>query len=250
MSKMHDVFMKTAFLFAEKSKCVSHHVGAVIVKDERIISVGYNGSPPGLPNCCEVFDKDNFDRAEHSPWSRDNEIHAEMNSLMYATKTNIETEGADIYVTISPCNDCLKNLTASGIKNVYYLYPYDSSQPNPALLKRINVKVVPGASEIKRWVERNDLLYVPKQRQEKTPGEPLRVDWSKHVDDILIFYYNLGWNDEKDGKRTPFTNFDPGINEAYTLGIDDYYFHNDGIPLPFDRDETLRRIYEKYQSSD
>jgi dCMP deaminase len=45
MSKMHDVFMKTAFLFAEKSKCVSHHVGAVIVKDDRIISVGYNIAP-------------------------------------------------------------------------------------------------------------------------------------------------------------------------------------------------------------
>ena len=166
MKKLHDVFMKTAFLFAEKSKCVSHHVGAVIVKNDRIISVGYNGSPPGLPNCCERFNKDEFDRIAHSKWSKDNEIHAEMNSLMYASKTNIETDGADIYVTISPCNECLKNLTASGIKNVYYLYPYDASTPNPALLKRINVLEVPGAAEIKEWIELNNLLYIPKQRRD------------------------------------------------------------------------------------
>jgi deoxycytidylate deaminase len=83
---------------------------------------------------------------------------------MYATKTNIETDGADIYVTISPCNDCLKNLTASGIKNVYYLYPYDGAKLNPALLNKINVLEVPGAQEIKKWVEFNNLLYVPLQR--------------------------------------------------------------------------------------
>ena len=162
---MHDVFMKTAFLFAEKSKCVSHHVGAVIVKDDRIISVGYNGTPPGLTNCCEVFDKNHFDRKEHSIWSRDNEIHAEMNSIAYATKTNIETDGADIYVTISPCNDCLKNITATGIKNVYYLYPYDGSVLNPELLKKVNVQEVPGAEKIKKWVEKNNLLYIPTQKQ-------------------------------------------------------------------------------------
>jgi len=165
MTKLHDVFMKTAFLFASKSKCVSHHVGAAVVKDDRIISVGYNGSPPGLTNCCEIFDENEFDRHHHSLWSKDNEIHAEMNALMYATKTNIETKDADIYVTISPCNDCLKNLTASGIKNVYYLYPYDASTPNPALLRKINVEEVPDAQEIKKWVELNNLLYIPKQRQ-------------------------------------------------------------------------------------
>lgn len=165
MSKMHDVFMKTAFLFASKSKCVSHHVGAVIVKNERIISVGYNGTPPGLKNCCEIFDATNFDRAKHSIWSKDNEIHAEMNALMYASKTNIETDGADVYVTISPCNDCLKNLTASGIKNVFYLYLYDGSILNPELLKKINVQEVPGAKEIKLWIEKNNLYYVSKQRK-------------------------------------------------------------------------------------
>lgn len=165
MSKMYDVFMKSAFLFATKSKCVSHHVGAVIVKNGRIISVGYNGTPPGLTNCCDVFDPDNFDRNEHHKWSDDNEIHAEMNALAFAAKTNIETEDADIYVTISPCNHCLKNITMAGIKNVYYLYKYDGSILNPELLKIVNVKEVADAKEIKKWVEQNNLLYIPPQNK-------------------------------------------------------------------------------------
>jgi len=165
MKKLHDVFMKTAFLFAEKSKCVSHHVGAVVVKDNRIIISGINGSPTGLPNCCEVFDKDNFAREEHHVWSKDNEIHAEMNTIAFAAKRNVELDGCDIYVTISPCNECLKNLVPTGIKNVYFLYPYDKSTLNPTILEKLNVEEVPGAQEIKDWVEVNNLLYVPKQRQ-------------------------------------------------------------------------------------
>lgn len=163
MAEMHDKFMKTAFLFADESKCVSHHVGAVIVKDRRIISIGYNGTPPGLPNCNEVFNGDSFEREKHHFWSKDNEIHAEMNALAFAAKTNIETEGADMYVTVSPCNDCLKNISMTGIKNVYYLYLYDKIDLNPALLKVVNVQEVPGAVEIKEWVEKNGLNYIPKQ---------------------------------------------------------------------------------------
>lgn len=165
MKKLHDVFMKTAFLLAEKSKCVSHHVGAVIVKDNRIISMGYNGTPPGLPNCDELFDKDNFNREEHSKWSADNEIHGELNALMFSAKYDIEVNECDLYTTISPCNDCLKSICMSGIKNVYYLYEYDREKLNPALLKKVNVERVPEANEIKEWVEKLGLLYVPKQRK-------------------------------------------------------------------------------------
>lgn len=162
---MHDFFMKTAFLLAEKSKCVSHHVGAVIVKDKRIISMGYNGTPPGAQHCCEKFDPDNFNRGEHIKWSSDNEIHAEMNALMFSAKHNVEVDGCDLYVTISPCNYCLKNITASGIKNIYYLYPYDRISINPNMTNIVNIMEVPGADEIKKWVEQNNLLYIPKQRK-------------------------------------------------------------------------------------
>ena len=165
MAEMHDVFMKTAFLFAQKSKCVSHHVGAVIVKDNRIISVGYNGTTPGLPNCGDVFNKDDFDREAHHKWQKDNEIHAEINSFAFAAKRGDSIDGCDMYTTISPCNECLRNLSMTGIKNIYYLYLYDKVDLNPELLKAINVQEVPGAEEIKKFIEKNDLLYVPKQRR-------------------------------------------------------------------------------------
>ena len=164
MAQMHDIFMKTAFHFASKSHCVSHHVGAVIVKDGRIISTGINGTPEDMPNCDEIFDKDNFDREQHHHWSKDNEIHAEMNAIAFAAKHDIGIGGADMYVTISPCNDCLKNMIPAGIKNVYYLYLYDKISLNPALLKKINVQEVPGSEEIKKYVEYNDLLYKHKNR--------------------------------------------------------------------------------------
>ena len=165
MAEMHDTFMATAFHFATKSHCVSHHVGAVIAKDKRIIVTGINGTPEDLPNCDDHFDKDNFDREAHHKWSKDNEIHAEMNAIGFAAKHNVEVEGADMYVTISPCNECLKNICATGIKNIYYLYLYDKIDLNPELLKKVNVQEVPGSEEIKRFIEKNDLLYVPKQRK-------------------------------------------------------------------------------------
>jgi len=164
MTEMHDVFIKTAFLFAQKSKCVSHHVGAVIVKDNRIVSVGYNGTIPGLLNCSEVFNSENFDREDHHKWQKDNEIHAEMNSIAFAAKKGDSIDGCDMYTTISPCNDCLKNLSMTGIKNVYYLYLYDKIDLNPEIIKKVNVQEVPGAEEIKKFIEKNNLLYVPKQR--------------------------------------------------------------------------------------
>ena len=159
MSTMHDVFMKTAFLIAEKSHCVSHHVGTVIVKDSRIISMGYNGTPPKMGNCSDYFDKDNFDRAEHHAWSKDREVHSELNALMFAVKNGLSVKGASLYVTISPCNDCLKNIIMAGIKNIYYLYLYDLTEINKDLAKLINIQEVPGAEDIKQFIEKNNLLY-------------------------------------------------------------------------------------------
>ena len=125
-NKFQDYFMKSAFLLAEHSHCVSYHVGAVIVKDMRIISMGYNGSPAGSENCDEHFDCNNFDRKEHMKWSDQNEIHAEMNALAFAAKNGLEVDGCDLYVTMTPCNHCLKNIAVTGIKNVYYFFKYFS----------------------------------------------------------------------------------------------------------------------------
>lgn len=175
MKKAHSLFMKTAFLFSAESKCLSKHVGAIIVKNNRIISTGVNGTPPDLPNCDDYFKKlyrkrnlqISFEewiktpewRKEHTLWSDDNELHAEMNAIDFSAKEGREIEGSDIYVTISPCNHCLKNITMTGIQNVYYLYLYDRIKINPTLIEKVNVQLVPNSTELKKWAEKNNLLY-------------------------------------------------------------------------------------------
>lgn len=69
MANLDNFFMNTALSLAEESKCVSFKVGAIIVKDNRIVSMGYNGTPQGFHNCCDVFDKNDFKREDHHGWS-------------------------------------------------------------------------------------------------------------------------------------------------------------------------------------
>jgi len=108
------------------SKCVSVQVGAVLVKNERILSIGYNGTPSGYKfNCDAVFDKHNFNREEHHKFSEKYEIHAEMNVILFAAKTGIPIENSTLYVTTHPCFQCIKNLTQSGVKTIIYDKEYD-----------------------------------------------------------------------------------------------------------------------------
>lgn len=112
-------FMAIAKTIASESKCVSIGVGAVIVKDDRIISTGYNGTPSGSPNCCDVVGK-TITREQHHEWSKSNEIHAELNAIIFAAKNGIAIDGSTMYCTHNPCPDCAKAITQSGIKKVIY----------------------------------------------------------------------------------------------------------------------------------
>ena len=79
---MEEKFFKKVLLsLSSESKCVSKKVGALIVKDMRIISTGYNGTLSGCKNCNDIFDETNFNRDEHHNWSIKNEIHAEQNAI-------------------------------------------------------------------------------------------------------------------------------------------------------------------------
>lgn len=122
--KDDEFYMQTAYNLSKKSHCVSKQVGAVLVKDGRIISMGYNGSHSGNVNCNQVFEKDNFDLEEHHNWSRIYEVHAEMNCLSFAAKNGIDTNNCSLFVTLSPCQDCLKTLIQAGIKRIVYLVQY------------------------------------------------------------------------------------------------------------------------------
>ena len=116
-------FINIAHEIARASKCVSKQVGAVIVKEGRILSTGYNGTPAGYENCCDHWDGEYT--KEHHAWSKTYEIHAEMNALIWAARQGIAIEGATIYVTLEPCADCSKNLIAAGIKRIVFDRAYE-----------------------------------------------------------------------------------------------------------------------------
>jgi len=132
-------FIDIAKVIASASKCVSKQVGAVIVKDGRILSTGYNGTPAGYENCCDHWNGKYT--KEHHEWSQTYEIHAEMNAIIWAARKGISIEGATIYVTLEPCSQCSKNLIASGIKRIVYetAYEHTNSDIVSKFLKDNNV---------------------------------------------------------------------------------------------------------------
>ena len=108
-------FLKTALLLAEESKCISLKVGAVIVKDKRIISMGYNGTVQNTIDCDDALKENIFEKDKHSEWSDSHE----MNALMFAAKHGLSVDGCTLYCTHEPCDQCLKNIIQAGIKKSY-----------------------------------------------------------------------------------------------------------------------------------
>jgi len=119
-------YMKTAKLFAELSSAKRKKVGAIIVKDDRIISIGYNGMPADWDNNCEDEVVDYFsDRIPIKTLKTKPEVlHAELNAIGKLARSNESGEGATMFVTCAPCMDCAKMIYASGIKEVFYAEDY------------------------------------------------------------------------------------------------------------------------------
>ena len=118
--------MKTAKLFAELSSAKRKKVGAIIVKDDRIISIGYNGMPADWDNNCEDEVVDYFsDRIPITTLKTKPEVlHAELNAIGKLARSNESGEGATMFVTCAPCMNCAKMIYASGIKEVFYAEDY------------------------------------------------------------------------------------------------------------------------------
>lgn len=116
--KLDKYFMEVAKLTSNLSYARRTKVGAVVTKDNRIISVGFNGVPSGFPNNCED------EMPDGSLITKNIVVHAEMNALCFCAKTEIESEGATIYLTLSPCANCALAMIQSGIKRVVYLEQY------------------------------------------------------------------------------------------------------------------------------
>lgn len=118
-------FINMCLALSKLSKCVSHQVACLLVRDNRIISSGINGTSTGFENCCDKFSKKKFDRAKHHEWSQIFEIHAEMNSILNVAKLGIAIGGSTAYCTLEPCFDCAKNLSMSGVARIVYYKSYD-----------------------------------------------------------------------------------------------------------------------------
>jgi dCMP deaminase len=118
MNRFHNFYMSIALGASKLSRSTRLQVGAVVVKDGNIRSFGYNGTPPGWNNECEIVDE-----AGNSVTSP-HVIHAEMNSLLKLARDGGSGNGAVMYCTHSPCIDCAKSIATAGISKVYYRHEY------------------------------------------------------------------------------------------------------------------------------
>lgn len=120
-----DYFMSILQTVKERSTCYRRKVGAVIVKDKRIIATGYNGAPSGLKHCYEVGclrEKLNIPSGQHHELCRG--IHAEQNAIIQAATYGVSIDGATIYITHNPCVQCAKMIINAGIKRIVYSGDY------------------------------------------------------------------------------------------------------------------------------
>lgn len=117
-----DIFMELAVNLARRSHCIKRHVGAVLTKDTRIISIGYNGPPAGTHNCDQEWPETGCERDSKGSCSL--AIHAEQNAILYAVKNNSDVSGSTLYVTLAPCLACARIIFTMGIEKVIYLKSY------------------------------------------------------------------------------------------------------------------------------
>jgi dCMP deaminase len=139
--------MKTAETFAECSTARRLHVGAIVVKEDRIISIGYNGMPSGWDNNCEeVVDVNPSDpRYDYNNFIKELKtkpevLHAETNAIAKLAKSNESGLGASMFVTHAPCLDCAKLVYQSGINTVYYRNSY-RDENGIQFLEKAGVKI-------------------------------------------------------------------------------------------------------------
>ncbi|MCS4434689.1 deoxycytidylate deaminase [Aquiflexum gelatinilyticum] len=139
-----DIYMELAVNLAKRSHCIKKHVGAVLTKDTRIISIGYNGPPAGTHNCDEEFPDTGC--ARDSKGSCTLALHAEQNAILYAVKNSTSVEGSTLYVTLAPCLACARIIFSMGIAKVVYMYSYAEYKGLPfdeglEFLKKFGVEV-------------------------------------------------------------------------------------------------------------
>ncbi|MFN3341240.1 MAG: deoxycytidylate deaminase [Flavobacteriales bacterium] len=124
-------YLKMAMEWGKLSHCNRKQVGALIVRDNMIISDGYNGTPSGFPNACE-------DENGETNWYV---LHAEANAILKVAKSTQSAAGATLYLTLSPCKECSKLVLQAGIRRLVYINPY-KDQSGVDFLRSAGIDVV------------------------------------------------------------------------------------------------------------
>lgn len=124
-------YLKMAMEWGKLSRCNRKQVGALIVRDNMIISDGYNGTPSGFPNACE-------DENGETNWYV---LHAEANAILKVAKSTQSAAGATLYLTLSPCKECSKLVLQAGIRRLVYINPY-KDQSGVDFLRSAGIDVV------------------------------------------------------------------------------------------------------------
>jgi len=141
-------FMDIALVAASRSNCSRRHVAAVLVRERRIISTGYNGTPRGVRNCSDGgCPRCNSDTPSGHGLGDCLCCHAEENAIVQAAYHGIAVKGSTLYTTFSPCLTCAKMIINAGIVEVVYYKHYTIDDVSTALLKEAGVVVRPLESE-------------------------------------------------------------------------------------------------------
>jgi len=154
-------YMDMCNVLVKRSTCLRLQTASIIVKNNVIVSVGYNGTPPGKRHCCEYwfttykeskewsdiptfkeFLSTSFFYDAHHNWSNINEIHGEMNAILFAGRNGIPIYDATMYTIYSPCINCAKSILVAGITRVVYQFVYKRSTEGIDFLKNCGICII------------------------------------------------------------------------------------------------------------
>ncbi|MDH7482955.1 MAG: cytidine/deoxycytidylate deaminase family protein [Armatimonadota bacterium] len=128
-------FLEIAQVVAKRSTCLRRQIGAVIVRDRRILATGYNGAPSGLAHCLDIGClRDKMGIASGTRTELCRALHSEMNAIIQAAQHGVSTKGATLYCTHQPCSVCARMLVNAGIARIVYIGDY----PDPFAMEILN----------------------------------------------------------------------------------------------------------------
>ena len=142
-----DYFMNLAQHVATRSTCLRHHVGAVLIRNKRILATGYNGAPSGMKHCLEIgCIRDQLKIPSGTKQEICRAIHAEQNAIVQCAVYGVSSNESTLYITHQPCTICAKIIINAGVKRIVFQKPYPDAYAQ-SLLKEAGVK-------LERWLSK------------------------------------------------------------------------------------------------